>query len=203
MWFACKDRVSYRMHQMGFAQSHTTINKQRVIGCPGVFADLLCCSLGELVAFADDESFESGIGIQPTAHDLDGGSASRTNGFAQSPGFLSRVGRRALGQFADEDADGWCGVTKFRAQPIFDALQSVGADPIDDESVGCQQTQFGSGLERLQRPHPGVELGVGQISSKRLCASIPKRRVHATAGLPVWSGVVGFNEGDAENIPAR
>ena len=54
-------------------------------------------------------------------------------------------------------------------------------DPVEDELVGCQQTQAGVVLDRLQGADPGVELLGGQLAFQMVQALLPERVFHRTA----------------------
>jgi hypothetical protein len=60
----------------------------------------------------------------------------------------------------------------------------MSADPVDHETVRRQQPQFIGRLDRLQWPHPGVEVPIRQFGRQGVQATVPKRRFHAAAGLP-------------------
>ena len=73
------DGVPDGMHQMGFAESDAAVDEERVVGGARVLPDLLRGGLGELVALADDEGLEGGVGIEArTDHDAAGGFAETT-----------------------------------------------------------------------------------------------------------------------------
>src|SRR5450759_2740147 len=58
-----------RVHEMRLAQTHSAVQKQRVIGAPEVLRDLQRCSFCELVALALDEGAEAEVRIQARADD--------------------------------------------------------------------------------------------------------------------------------------
>ena len=75
------DGVPDGMHQMGFAESDAAVDEERVVGRARVFSDLLCSGLGELVALADHEGLEGGVGVEARAdHDAAGRFAETARG---------------------------------------------------------------------------------------------------------------------------
>jgi hypothetical protein len=50
--------IAHGMHQVRLAETHTAVQKQRVVGVTGVFGHLVGCGQGQLVGFALDEGAE-------------------------------------------------------------------------------------------------------------------------------------------------
>ena len=58
------ERVADRLHQMGLAQPHSTVEEKRVIGLRGLLGDGLSGGMCELIRAANDETFKSVARIQ-------------------------------------------------------------------------------------------------------------------------------------------
>jgi len=57
-------QMSDRVHEVSFAEPHSPIDKQGVVGAPEVLRDLQCRRFCQLIAFAFDEGAETKIRIQ-------------------------------------------------------------------------------------------------------------------------------------------
>ena len=167
------DEMRDRVHQVCLAESHATIEEQRVIGAARILRDLQGGRFRELIALALDEGGEAEIRIQARADDQAIGPA-RARGHGRSDCAAYRGAARA---HLDRDDRG---VSRtLIAQQLADPRQQILVDPVDDESIRRQQLQRAGPLERLQRTHPGIELLLGKLGLQRAHASSPKGRFHA------------------------
>ncbi len=64
------------------------------------------------------------------------------------------------------------------AHELFDAAEQVLLDPGHHEAVRGEQQQGIVALDRLQWPHPGVELLLGHLAFELAQAAMPKRPLH-------------------------
>jgi len=58
------DHVADRMHQVGLAEPHATVDEQRVVAPAGIFGHLHGGGASELVGLALDEGVEGEVGIE-------------------------------------------------------------------------------------------------------------------------------------------
>ena len=61
--FTLRNQVACGLHEVGFAQAHTSVQKQRVISAARVFTDLLCRGPGQLIRLALDMLLETESGV--------------------------------------------------------------------------------------------------------------------------------------------
>jgi hypothetical protein len=67
---------------------------------------------------------------------------------------------------------------------LYDALEKVLSDPVDDKPIGCQQAEAALLFYGLEWTNPGVEMLFRQVTLELLYASVPKGYGHLS-GSPL------------------
>ncbi len=170
------DLVGHRVHEVRLAETHSAVNEQRVVGSAGITGDLNRRRLGELIALSLDETVECKARI-------DGAAQHRR----RQP---ARPGRRAVGRWmaAVGRHRGGCDSAGPRTHvqhhlrdrlfgespnELLDPGQRVLAQPFDDIAIGRQELEFPVSLDRLQGPHPGVELLLREFALEHSQTAVP------------------------------
>ena len=58
IWILFQNKMSDRVHQMGFAKSGSSIQVKRIIGFARGFRNCKGCGMGKVVVFSDDKGIE-------------------------------------------------------------------------------------------------------------------------------------------------
>ena len=131
--------------------------------------------LGELVALALDEVVEGEFGIDARADHQAWPRAVAAASAARRPS-----GRRCRRGPAGRPARVPTSSTRSGTSPSANARSSsrmrgseILAQPVDDVAIGRQQPQLAVALDRLQRPHPGVELLLRELALEHTQTAIP------------------------------
>jgi hypothetical protein len=120
-------------------QTHTTINKQRVIGFAGVFANLGGRRPGQLIAFTFDKIIENKICVQATNDRIRGSGRPR-------PGL---IGHRCHVNLPGADLNDNLVVAPGAVNDFLDPTQVVLVQPINNEAVWRKQLENSTVLDRL------------------------------------------------------
>ncbi len=174
------DQMRDRVHQVGLAQTNTTVEEQRVVRPPRVFGHLQRCGFRELVALALDERAEREVGLKTSA-DHEAVRSSRACGQDYRS---SRFALRDHCARADFNRHYGNVAATLVTQQLADSRQQVGIYPVDDESIRRKQLQRTRALQDLQRTHPGIELLLRKLSLQGADALSPMRRFHALPPRP-------------------
>ena len=144
------------MHQVGFTQSHATINEQWIKRAAGILANLNSRRTSQLVAFFTlDEPFECMVGIEFSTN-------NRACGFR-----LYRCSTEPwLRRFSCLACPNLYGNCKARCSFIVisqlgNLFNAVSIDPVNDKMIWGEQAQRQRIFDRLQRTNPGVKLLLG------------------------------------------
>ena len=166
--------VGDRMHQMGFAQTHTAVNEQRVVRPARIARYLDRRRFGELIALALDEAVEGKIRIDPAPENR---GREPAQPHCRTVGVRAAIAGRTAGDDPGASADVQHhirhGTVRQRQDKFLDPGQGVLAQPFDDVAIRRKQPQFAVALDRLQGPHPRIELLLGKFALEHSQTAVP------------------------------
>ena len=156
------------VNHMCFAKADTTIDKQRVIGCPRFFGDLPGGSAGQIIGFAGNKSVKREIGIQ---------SRNIANRCGTGSGRFGR-GNRGEGECCRGAIrnDQFHAGRRAKALPgeIENPVLKTITDPALHEAVGCDDGYQRPVNRALQRLDPGDKLLLPELFCKKGETMLPE-----------------------------
>ena len=170
------------LHQVSLTQPDAAVYKKWVIRRTGILGNLAGGCPCQLVAFALDEILEDEVRIEPADHRCFARRLRRADGRRRRRRRLSRT------DFDDDLGSATGGVDQF-----FYPADVMFVQPIHDETIGCQQFQYGAVFNGLQRANPGIELLLGQLCLEVAHAAVPYCHFRLQRGSPaLWQRLFVF-----------
>ena len=168
------------MHQMGFAQTHTAIDKQGVVKLARHIGHMHGCRTGHPVGSAFNQRVKAQAAVEAVLETIEAIVSHGRRGKTKTHlfGFLRRTAESLTwrGFFGRQDEIELDVLTIQLGQKRGNPAGVLGANPIQFETVAHHHADLGKVFRnnRLQRFDPGIELLLGQFLRQLIDAGLPQ-----------------------------